>query len=284
MGWLQGETADMERDGEVMGGEPAQMHEGIDAARAEELRQAWLAEEQKPFEGWDFSYLGGRMIGDELPWDYMALAAAHMAQAMSMLDIGTGGGERMLELRPHWPAKVVVSEGYPPNVALAHERLSPFGVKVVQMDSSNVAVTPFADDEFDLVLNRHGAFNTNELARILAPGGIFLTQQVHGLYAHDLQAHFGASPQWPGATYEDAVERLAEAGLEWVHGEDWRGKLIFKDVGAVVYYLKAVPWIIPGFRVERDFARLLLLQERIDAEGELVYAHMHYWVEARQPN
>lgn len=274
----------MEQNDEASEGGPVERQEGISAARAEALRQAWLAEEQKPFEGWDFSYLDGRMIGEELPWDYMALAAAQMAQATSVLDIDTGGGERMLELRPHWPAKVVVSEGYPPNVALAQERLSPFGVTVVQMDSSNVARTPFADDEFDLVLNRHGAFNANELARILAPGGIFLTQQVHGLYAHDLQAHFGASPQWPGATYEDAVTRLAGAGLELLHGEDWRGTLTFKDVGAVVYYLKAVPWMVPGFSIARDFARLLLLQERIDAEGELVYAHMHYWVEARQPN
>lgn len=272
----------MEMDGDAAESEAAV--EGIGADRADQLRQLWLAEEQKPFEGWDFSYLDGRMIGDELPWNYMALAAAHMAHSTAVLDIDTGGGERMLEMRPHWPAKVVVSEGYAPNVALSRDRLSPFGVTVVQMDASTIAPMPFADDEFDLVLNRHGAFNANELARILAPGGIFLTQQVHGLYAHDLQAHFGASPQWPNATYEDSVTRLAAAGLELLRGEDWHGKLIFKDVGAVVYYLKAVPWMVPGFSVERDFARLLLLQERIDTEGELVYAHLHYWVEAHQPN
>jgi SAM-dependent methyltransferase len=224
------------------------------------------------------------MIEEPMPWDYMAMAATQMAQATAMLDIDTGGGEKILELRSHWPAKVVVSEGYPPNVQLAQERLALLGVTVVEMDSSTVAPTPFADDEFDLVLNRHGAFNANELARILAPGGIFLTQQVHGLYAYDLMAHFGASPQWPDSTYEDAISRLAAAGLELLQGEDWRGKFVFKDVGALVYYLKAIPWLVPGFSVERHFEQLLLLQARFEHEGELVFANMRYWLEARQPN
>ena len=260
------------------------MEQPIDWARAEELREQWLAEEQAPFAGWDFSYVAARVLDEEPPWNYMAMAATQMAQARSMLDMDTGGGERILALRSHWPAKVVVTEGYPPNVALATERLAMLGVTVVEMESSTVATMPFADDEFDLVLNRHGAFNANEVARILAPGGIFLTQQVHGLWAFDLMAHFGALPQWPNATYEDALARLADAGLELLQGADWRGKIVVKDVGALVYYLKAVPWLVPGFRVERDFARLLLLQEKLEQEGELVYTAMRYWVEARQPN
>lgn len=255
-----------------------------EGVREEALRAQWLAEENAPFQGWDFSYLAGRMVEEPLPWDYMAMAATKMEQATAMLDMDTGGGERVLSLRAHWPAKVVVSEGYAPNVALARERLSPLGVTVVEADSSMVAPMPFADFEFDLVLNRHGAFNANELARILAPGGIFLTQQVHGRFVYDLLAHFGAEPQWPGATYEDAITRLATAGLELLQGADWQGKLIFKDVGAVVYYLKAIPWLVPGFSVARDFARLLMLQARLEQEGELAFANLHYWVLARQPN
>lgn len=253
-------------------------------AQVDELREQWLAEEQATFRGWDFSYLEGRMIEDTLPWDYMALAAARMEQSKAVLDIDTGGGERLLSLRAHWPEKVVVTEGYPPNVALAQENLSPFGVKVVEMESSNDALMPFADNKFDLVINRHGSFNANEVARVLAPSGIFLTQQVHGLFAHDLLAHFDAQPPWPDATYENAIERLAAAGLELLQGEDWRGNLAFADVGALVYYLKAIPWLVPGFSVERDFDRLLLLQERLEREGMLVFAYMHYWVEARQPS
>lgn len=250
----------------------------------EALRALWLAEEKTPFTGWDFSHVAGRVIEEDAPWDYMALAATRMAQATALLDIDTGGGEKLLSLRSLWPAKVVVTEGYPPNVKLLQERLSLLGVTVVEMNSSNHTVTPFADDEFDLVLNRHGAFNAKEVARMLAPGGIFLTQQVHGLWVHTLLAHFDASPQWPNATYEDAITRLASAGLELLQGEDWQGKLVFKDVGALVYYLKAIPWLVPNFGVDGYFDQLLALQERLEQEGELVYENMRYWVEARQPN
>jgi len=224
----------------------AMLRERLGSAKIETLRQQWLAEEAEPFIGWDFSHLNGRNIEEEMPWDYMALAATWMQQATAVLDMDTGGGERLLSLQPYWPAKVVATEGYAPNLLLASERLALFGATVVEVDSSNFATMPFADDEFDLVLNRHGAFNAKELARILAPGGIFLTQQVHGLYANDLLAHFGATPQWPSATYEDAITRLAAAGLELLQGMDWRGKTIFKDVGAVVYYLKATPWLVPA--------------------------------------
>jgi SAM-dependent methyltransferase len=256
----------------------------MSSIREEELREQWLAEEQISFAGWDFSYVEGRVAEEQPPWDYMALAATRMAQASALLDMDTGGGEKLLALRAHWPAKVVATEGYAPNVALAQERLTLLGVTVVEADSSNDAPMPFADGEFDLILNRHGAFNANEVARILAPSGIFLTQQVHGLWAQSLLAHFGASPQWPSATYEDAITRLAAAGLELLQGADWRGKVVFMDVGALVYYLKAIPWLVPGFSVERDFDRLLALQVKLEQEGELAYENMRYWVEARQPN
>lgn len=252
--------------------------------REEQLREQWLAEEQVAFIGWDFSYVNGRIVEESPPWDYLALAATRMGQATALLDIDTGGGEKLLALRSHWPGKVVASEGYAPNLEVARKRLTLLGVTVVEMESGNLAPMPFADDEFDLVLNRHGAFNANEVARILAPGGIFLTQQVHGLWAHDLLAHFGATPQWPSATYEDAITRLAAAGLELVQGADWRGKFEINDIGALVYYLKAIPWLVPDFSVDGYFDQLLLLQERLDQGEELVYANLRYWVEARQPN
>ena len=63
------------------------------------------------------------MIEDPLPWDYIQRACALLDGAASVLDMDTGGGERLLEMRPHWPERVVATEEYPPNLALARERL-----------------------------------------------------------------------------------------------------------------------------------------------------------------
>ena len=248
-----------------------------------ELLAAWQREEQQPFVGWDFSYLAGRMTEDPLPWDYIAQAGALMDRATSVLDMDTGGGERLLEMHTHWPKKVVVTEEYPPNLALANKRLTPLGVAVRDVHISDDDLLPFADGEFELVLNRHSAFNAAEIARILTPGGSFLTQQVHGMWVWDLLAYFGAKPQWPNATPSQYLPRLRAAELEIVQTQEWSGKLRFSDVGAIVYYLKAVPWEVPDFSVASHKSGLFALQERLEATGDLSFFASYYLIEAHKP-
>jgi SAM-dependent methyltransferase len=243
----------------------------------------WKQEEQAPFTGWDFSYLEGRMVEEQPPWSYKARAAEVLRSAASVLDMGTGGGERLLKLREHWPEKVVVTEDYPPNVRLARERLSPLGVRVEDVELLRDGPLPFEDAEFDVVLNRHSSFNAAEVARILTPGGTFLTQQIDGWWAHDLMAVFGAEPQWPDTTLANNVTWIKDAGLTIVTAEDWSGTFTFTDVGAVVYYLKAVPWLVPGFSVATHLDSLLALQDKLEKEGELPFAAKKFLIEARKP-
>lgn len=245
-----------------------------------ELIEFWQQEEQQPFTGWDFSYLDNRMIEGQPDWSYSSMAAELMRDATAVLDMGTGGGERFLQLRAHWPKTVVVSEEYPPNFKLAQERLAPLGVKVVDVRLTDHDPMPFDNNEFDLVINRHSAFNTDEVARILSPGGTFFTQQVHGLWAQDLLAAFGAKPQWPEATPAYNSERLKNSGLALEMVEAWQGKLAFTDVGAIVYFLKAVPWTVPGFSVETHLDNLLRLQSQLDSGQELVFEARKYLIEA----
>jgi SAM-dependent methyltransferase len=242
----------------------------------------WQREEVQPFAGWDFYYLEGRMIEEQPPWSYPDLAAERMRRASAMLDMGTGGGERLLALRDRWPPKVTVTEDYPPNVVLARARLEPLGVRVEVVTLTHDAPMPFADGAFDLVLNRHSGLNCNEIARTLAPGGVFLTQQVHGLWAQDLLAVFGARPPWPDSTPEIYVPRLERAGLTIGRQETWHGQLTFTDVGAIVFYLKAVPWLVPGFTVARYAEQLLGLQDRLDSGEALAFDARLYLIEAHR--
>ena len=247
-----------------------------------DLIDAWKHEERQPFAGWDFSHLDGRMVEEQPPWSYLERAAALMRQSSALLDMGTGGGERLLALRAHWPEAVVVTEAYPPNVTLAGARLGPLGVGVVRVPLRRDGGMPFADGAFDLVLNRHSGLNSAEVARILAPGGVFLTQQVHGLWAQDLLAEFGAVPQWPDATPAYDVPRLEAAGLDMENVDVWQGDLIFHDVGAIVYYLKAVPWLVPGFSVKTHMDTLMRLEGELQRAGALVFEARTYLIEAKK--
>ncbi len=244
------------------------------------LIKAWLYEERQPFTGWDFSYLHGRMTEGREHWSYLDRAAELMRRSSSVIDMATGGGEKLLSLREYWPAKVIATEDYLQSFELATRRLSPLGVRVVRAPVSATGPMPFGDGEFDLVLNRQAALNPSEVARVLAEGGTFLTQQVHGLWAWDLQDTFDAKPQMPDVSAAMYVPMLEAAGLTMVNVEEWEGRLAFSDVGAIVYYLKAVPWLVPGFTVGTHVRYLYALQERLEAGEKLEFYAAKFLIEA----
>ncbi len=165
------------------------------------------AESAHPFSGWDFSYLDGRRTEAVPPWSYTDLARSLMPAATSLLDLGTGGGERLLAFKDSFPSHTVVTEGYPPNLALARKRLNPLGVAVFDSSGSLSELLPFADASFDLVLDRHTAYNAVEVARALRPDGVFLTQQVDGRQT-DLQVAFDTHAQWPSYTLDFMLQQL----------------------------------------------------------------------------
>jgi SAM-dependent methyltransferase len=249
-----------------------------------ELVAAWEHDERQPFTGWDFSYLDGRTSEEGSPDYYINRVTELLRAARSLLDLDTGGGERLLDMRPLWPPRVAASEGYVPNLRVAADRLEPLGVEVVEVESSEVAVLPFADTSFDLVLNRHGGcLPAREIARVLTGGGTFLTQQVHGQTLLDLLTHFGATPQWPEATPAHYAPRLAAAGLDLVDLREYTGAQVFADVGALVYFLKAIPWLVPDFSVRTHLAPLLALQARLNRGEQLRFTTRSYLIEARKP-
>lgn len=248
-----------------------------------ELLDLWRREEQEPFSGWDFRHLNGRhWTDDPKTWSYMDHASELLRQSKSAVDLDTGGGEQLLELRPHWPTKLYATESYPPNVKLATERLALYGVKVFDVATTYDGLMPFADGEFDLVLNRHGSFNPAEVGRVLAPGGTFFTQQVHARTNWDLQAVFGAKTPWPDAKPEYYVPRLESAGLTIVHVKESIGRHGFTDVGALIFYLKVIPWTVPGFSVDTHQQALLSLHQRLEGGQPLAFEWRSYVIEARK--
>jgi hypothetical protein len=61
----------------------ATMSKGFDELIAEAERQQ--------LEGWDFSYLEGRMAESPLPFDYLAEVRQRLSGVSALLDLGTGG-------------------------------------------------------------------------------------------------------------------------------------------------------------------------------------------------
>jgi len=250
---------------------------------SDSLLKEWKEEENEPFRGWDFSHLSGRFIRDTPPWSYAGMARELLSASSSALDLGTGGGERLREFKDVLPERTVATEGYRPNFILALKRLEPLGIEVVECKDSLQQELPFGDEEFSLVINRHTSFNVSEVERVLSPGGSFLTQQVDGGNLADLSAAFGDKQPWPFFTLEFVIEKIEATNLIVEMAQKWTGRASFKDVGAVVYYLRAVPWTVPqGFSVEKHHVHLRNLQRRLEKEGVLSFEQKLFMVRARK--
>lgn len=153
-------------------------------SRAEALARLrpWV-ERASEFSGWDFSDLRVRDLEAGPRWDYASVVAQHADGATAVLDLGTGGGERLAGMRADLPDRVVATESWHLNAPIAQDRLRPLGVDVVRAWSEEGAL-PFGGGSFDLVIDRHEGLDPAEVARVLRGGGTLVTQQV---YRHDRQ-------------------------------------------------------------------------------------------------
>ncbi len=248
-----------------------------------------------PIEGWDFGWLRaqGRYDEDEPPWDYDSLVQLRSGRSPDLLDLGTGGGERLASFRVR-PDLTVATESYAPNVRVAARRLHPLGVQVIRTSAAPEndrapangprGRLPFRDRAFHLVIDRNEAFVPAEVARILAPGGIFLTEQTGSgeipEFARILGLPFseGERARWDLGV---AREQVTEAGLSVGSAQEAVFELRLYDVGALVWYLTAVPWAAPGFSVARARPRLEELHRTVSHEDPIRIPRYGFWLEAR---
>jgi hypothetical protein len=82
----------------------------------------------------------------------------------------------------------------------------------------------------------------------------------------------------------ELARRAAEnAGLEVTDLQSQRLRTVFYDVGAVVYFLRLVIWIVPGFTVAAYDEQLRALHAQIQHDGSFVAHATRFLIEATKP-
>ena len=239
------------------------------------LRRAF----ETPFTGWDFSSVD--WVESDAPWDFQGLVEQQMHGRMTLLDMNTGGGEFLTSLTG-LPPNVYATESYEPNIPLARERLEAQGYHLQAVtDPTDI---PFDEAFFDIIINRHGAFDPVEVERRLATHGIFLTQQVGGLNAADLNQTLGA-PLMDNSNWclTVAVQQIRQTGMIILRAALNTGTYRFPSIESVVSYLKAIPWQIPSFTPDKYADRLAILDEQISRDGHLDILSQRFLILATKP-
>jgi hypothetical protein len=127
----------------------------------------------------------------------------------------------------------------------------------------------------------------DEIARVLRAGGTYFSQQVGPASMSELVEWFlgpqpsaGRHRRHPDAARDGAVA----AGLDVVDLRMERLRAEFFDIGAVVWFLRKVIWMVPGFTVAEHEPALQRLHARIVADGPFVATTTRLLVECHKPD
>ncbi len=239
-----------------------------------------------PVEGWDFSWFEGRATEQRPTWEYSRLLAERVDRSHAALDVQTGGGEvfaAVLERAERLPGRLAATESWPPNVEVAQRNLNRFRAEVIEVIDDNPL--PFEEGSFDLVASRHPVLTVwPEVARVLCPGGTYISQQVGAGSNRELYEFLmGPQPPSEARSTHRAARSAQEAGLIVVDLRQESLLTVFNDIGAVVHFLRKVLWTVPGFTVEKYRDRLHALHDQIVRDGPFEAHAERFLIEAVKP-
>ncbi len=210
--------------------------------------------------GWDFSPIYTKR--DPVPWEYGEVAHRFIKKTDTVLDIGTGGGERFLALAEVF--KMGIGVDIDPEMIRQAQRnranRQVANVAFAVMDGHRLG---FREAQFDVVLNRHCEVNVAEAVRILRPGGYFVTQQVGARNTLNFFEAFGWEPsdRGPGQPLEGLAAYFERRGCSIVARCEYDVRYWFCDVASLVFWLKAVPLPEP-FDVEKHLPAINRILEK----------------------
>jgi SAM-dependent methyltransferase len=169
------------------------------------------------------------------------------------LDVGTGGGEIFLQLAPHFGTGVGIDHN-PEMIRVARANTPPAVRGRVSFEPMEAEALSFPDAAFETVLNRHASVFAGEVARVLRPGGHFVSQQVGDRNTQRLfdafgwgsnGAHWAADRARRGRPPQDRAsltEAFARAGCAVVAWGEYDVRYFFQDVASLVFFLKSAPF------------------------------------------
>ena len=130
-------------------------------------------------------------------WDFTELIKQNIKYNSRVLDLGTGGGEKVIKYFPEC-AEILGTDYSSEMIKTANENLKKSGRKNIVfkvMDNLNIT-TP--DNYFDIVVARHTCTDAKQIYRTLKPGGKLLIRGVDKLDCWSLKILFGK-----GQSFED---------------------------------------------------------------------------------
>ena len=147
---------------------------------------------------WDFSQIRYK-TENLVDWNFYEKIKENTNEKSLCLDLGTGGGEKVLEYYPE-VGMVIATDFSKEMIKTAKENAKKYlnkRVKFTQMDNLKIE---FPDESFDLISARHTIINAKQIYEKLVPGGTVVIRGVDKNDCLELKKIFGR-----GQAYNDEI-------------------------------------------------------------------------------
>lgn len=137
--------------------------------------------------GWNFSMLKYKLV-DNSAFQYFDEINNQITEQSILLDIGTGGGEKLTKLISDKCLLKIGTDFSQEMIKVANENNKNNKIKFFEMNSENIK---FPNNFFDIICARHTPFDFKEIFRLLNSNGTFFSEQIDEDDCKSLKELFG---------------------------------------------------------------------------------------------
>lgn len=238
---------------------------------------------------WDFSKF--EIESDELTkWDLYEILKEVTTKDSKILDLGTGGGEKLLRSFPEC-AEILGTDYSKEMIKTANKNLKESGRKNITFRLMDNLKMDVPDNYFDVVVARNTVTDPKQIMKCLKPGGYLLLRGVDKYDCHSLKLVFGTAKEEEKKKPISIIdyENILNAGFKDVElvpiheREYFKSKFLFKS------FLKKVPILDELCDEETDYYLKEIDDDLLDKyieenikNGRIVLFRRYYGIIARK--
>ena len=201
-----------------------------------------MIERYEEIGNWDFSQIN---VTEEYEnnWDMYEEIKNNSNEKSLILDLGTGGGEKVVSKMPRNVGMIIGTDLSPKMIETAKENLKKHPEVRAKFAVMNNLKLEFPDGLFDIVSARHTIINAKEIFRVLNKDGVLILRGVDKYDCWDLKELFGG-----GQCFNDKISisiqdynDIKEAGFKEVKLIELKANEYFKTKEDLFALLLKVP-------------------------------------------
>lgn len=203
--------------------------------------------------GWDFSKIKYEVI-DNSEFQYFNEINKNMNSNIFLLDIGTGGGEKLSNMIKNECALKIGTDFSEEMIKNAKKNNKNQKIRFFEMDSDNLI---FPDNFFDIITARHTPFNVSEIWRLLNDKGLFFSEQIDEDDCKELKDLFGRGQGYKveQKLIENIKEELSNFKFESIEFYDIFQEEYYKTEEDLLFLLNNTPIIDDFGKVNNDYEK-----------------------------